>query len=362
MLNTPQHADGFSYLYAGDTFGNPPEVWYDAVTHPGRYRGTGGVLEISVGIDPYSDYFGGLDDIDKDNLIISTQNVINTWNSLIPTTDNLLFGVDNNIPTGYYDFESTLLHEMGHALGLGHPNLGVQTGVSGTNTNFTQSTKGTDGYFTFGVGSDGIKGSSDDIRGDDLNLNWFRKSNNDPFTIDSVVDSTTYSRDTNDLPIGHNYSTNADRDVAEDIFNLDNTEAVLQQGMLADEAQRTLGHDDVAGIRYAMSGLDELAGTDDDYTISLTYAGLDPFADISIGFNYNTSLAYAVVNSFSIQDTHHFSVKGASIYFNAGEDWFFNDNIPNSPPHSPEPSTLVLFGIGALGLIGYVIRRKKKSA
>jgi len=93
-------------------------------------------------------------------------------------------------------------------------------------------------------------------------------------------------------------SNNADRDVAEDIFNLYNTEAVMQQGILYDEAQHTLGHDDVAGIRYAMSGLDELAGTPDDYTISLTYAGLNPFANITIGFNHTrTSFASTFVNS-----------------------------------------------------------------
>ena len=30
----------------------------------------------------------------------------------------------------------------------------------------------------------------------------------------------------------------------------------------------------VAGLKYAMSGLDELSGTDDDYTFTLVYNGL----------------------------------------------------------------------------------------
>jgi len=347
MLNTPQHADGFSYVFAGDTFG------VDVVTHPYGYLGTGGVLNISVGIDSTSAYANEME--------ISTQNVINTWNSLAPTTGNLLFGVDNNIPTGEVDFESTLLHEMGHALGLGHPNLGVQPSVSGINTNFTQSTKGTDGNFTFDAGSDGIKGSSDDNRGDDVNLNWFDMSNNNPFDINTVVDSTTYSRDTaNDLPFGHSYSANADRNVGA-LLGYSNTEAVMQQGAYTDEAQRTLGYDDVAGIRYAMSGLDELAGTLDDYTISLSYAEQDAFADIVIDFD-NTQAGFAAtyLSGSEIDATGHYRILSSSIYFNTGYDWFFND-VENSTP-IPEPSTLVLFGIGALGLIGYGIHRKKKSS
>ena len=342
MLNTPQHADGFSYAFADDTFG------YDVVTHPFGYLGTGGVLDISVGIDPTSVY--------TDEMVISTQNVINTWNSLIPTTGNLLF----NQISGY-DFESVLLHEMGHALGLGHPNLASESKLPNSNDwDYTKATEGDNGVFELNPGTDGVRGSSDDIRGDDVNLNWFRKSNNNPFTIAETVDSTSYSRDTtNDLPSGHNYSTNADRDVAT-LLGYSNTEAVMQQGVYPDEAQRTLGHDDVAGIRYAMSGLDELAGTSDDYTISLSYAE-SAFANIVIDFDHTkTDFAATSLLGSEIDATGHFRITGSTIYFNTGYDWFFN-NVENSTP-IPEPSTLVLFGIGTLGLIGYGICRKKKSA
>ncbi len=105
--------------------------------------------------------------------------------------------------------------------------------------------------------ADGISGSSDDIRDDDDNLHWFRKSNNNPFTIAATVDASTYSRNLGDLPGGHSFAANADRTVGTLLGAVANTEAVMQQGTYIDEAQRTLGHDDVATLRYAMSGINE---------------------------------------------------------------------------------------------------------
>src|SRR6185436_16298500 len=119
---------------------------------------------------------------------------------------------------------------------------------------------------------DNVIGSSDDNRGDDVNLHWFRKSNDDPFTIASTVDQTTYSRNVLDLPFGHNFTANADRTVAT-LLGHPNTEAVMQRGAFYDENQRSLTADDVATLRLGMSGLDMTAGTADDYTISLVYAG-----------------------------------------------------------------------------------------
>ena len=149
-----------------------------------------------------------------------------------------------------FDFESVALHELGHALGLGHPNLEVSIRVG---DDYTNSTTGANGTFDLARGPDGILGSRDDQRGDDLNLHWFRKSNNNPFTIDSTIDSTTYSSDVKDLPAGHNYPANANRRVGA-ALGVANTEAVMQSGLFADEARRTLNHDDVATLRFAMSG------------------------------------------------------------------------------------------------------------
>ncbi len=118
-----------------------------------------------------------------------------------------------------------------------------------------------------------------------------------------MIDST-YSRELANLPPDDHYSANADQDVsALGRYGVPNTEAVMQQGASYDEAQRTLSADDVAGIRYAMSGLNELQGTADDYTIHLIYAGLTSAANIVIGFNNSqTGFATTYVNGAYLFD------------------------------------------------------------
>jgi hypothetical protein len=203
-----------------------------------------------------------------------------------------------------------------------------------------------------------VIGSSDDLRGDDVNLNYFKTADNNPFTLPATIDSTTYSRDTSNLPSGDNYAANGDRAVAA-LLGYADTESVMQQQAFYDEAQRTLAAEDVAGIRYAMSGLDELQGTADDYTLALIYAGLTTSADIVIDFdNSQAGFAATYYGGSSIGGTDHWRITSASIYFNDGYDWFFND-----VQQIPEPSSVAaLVGMGITGLIGYRWRRKKRAA
>ena len=77
------------YLFAGETNG------VNLVMHPLGYLGTGGTVSISVGIDPTS--------ANAASMATSVQNIVNTFNSLNPTTGNLVFGGANNIPTTFFD-------------------------------------------------------------------------------------------------------------------------------------------------------------------------------------------------------------------------------------------------------------------
>ena len=343
-----QNLQAATYIFAGEANG------VDVVTHPHGYSGTGGILTVTVGIDPTSSNAAAM--------VIPTQNVIATWNGLVPTLHNVQFGV---IAGGQMDFESVLLHEMGHSIGLGHVNLASEAMLADSDDeNYSNTTNGVDNTFNLGIGGDGVRGSSDDIRGDDVNLNYFRIGVNNPFTLDAIVDSTTYTRDITggNLPMGHTFVANADRDVA-DLLGIDDgnplteTESVMQQGSFFGEIQRTLGHDDVIGIRYAMAGLDEIQGTADDYILNLVFAGLTTSADIVIDFD-NTRTGFAVSSSSGIflnDDEDHLAITTNQIFFNTGFNWHFNDTP------IPEPSTYILLGMIGIGLAGYWKSQSEKK-
>ncbi|GAB4189261.1 MAG: hypothetical protein Tsb002_16150 [Wenzhouxiangellaceae bacterium] len=291
----------------------------DRITHPSGYTGSGGVLDVTVCINPSSESIA--------EMIVSVENVVNTFNELQPTTGNVLLGGSNDIPSGAIDFESTVLHEVGHCIGLAHPNLASESGLAGADRNYTKSDEGPNNTFDLGIGNDGLRGSGDDLRGDDINLHWFRMSNNNPFSIDAVVDVSTYSRDLDDLPGGDTYAANADRDVS-GLFGIPTTEAVMQQGAFSDEDQRALGHDDVATLRLGMAGLDETQGTGDDYTLNLIYGGVASGCDVTITVT-GASFAFCSVPTTTISGNHR-RVTTANAQFGsaANFNWFFNPN-PN---------------------------------
>jgi len=304
----------------------------DVITHPTGYNGQAEELVVTVGISPLSSYAVEME--------IPVLNAINTWNQMIPTLGNVRLD-DTIVPRHMFDFESVVLHELGHCIGLGHPNLASESGLAGDEKNYTNALPGNNNQFDLNRGIDGIIGSGDDLRGDDINLHWFNKEHNNPFILPEIVDQTTYSRDLTDLPPGHNFAANADRDFSF-LLGLPETEAVMQQGIFTGESRRTLVADDIATLRIAMSGLDGVQGTSDDYTLVLQYVGFTEDADIVIGFDNSAAFSACRITGFFIQSSeNHVAIEKGRISFNTEFDWFFNSIITPVVPDQPVLSVQV---------------------
>ena len=308
---SPTRVDAGAFLIPG--LSNPdPNI----VTHAPNYSGAGGEITVTVCIDPM--------DPNAATLETPIKNVVSAFNAFAPVEPNLKFGNDNNVPGPSFDFESVMLHEVGHCLGLGHPNVASESGLPNAEQDSTSVQVGTNATFDVDAGTDALFGSSDDVRGDDVNLQWYEPGVNNPFLMPATVDSLTYSR-TGTLPAGHSFAANADRQVGA-LLGIADTEAVMQQGTFNDEAQRELGVDDVATLMFAGTGYDEIAGTADDYTVKMEYVGLTTSCDIAVepstsGFAFcGVGLTSNVLN--------HWRVTSGTIEYNSTlTGWFFNPDL-----------------------------------
>ena len=280
-----------AFVFAGEANG------VDLITHPIGYTGSQNSLTLEVCIKPSSLVPAGAALTDME---IPVQNNIAIWNQLQPIVGNALLGGASNLASNEIDFESVALHELGHCIGLAHVNAASESGLSGNDTNYTNATDGIDNLFNINAGVDGIRGTSDDIRGDDVNLHWFRTDSNDPgqLPLPTPVDASTYDVDILSLPAGHEFAANLDRTAAGTMGHPNTstvrTEAVMQQTSYPDEDQWRLTADGVAIILLAASGADETAGTADDYILNLTYGGISSASscDLTMEFTSMGGLAF----------------------------------------------------------------------
>ncbi|MDF1656883.1 MAG: hypothetical protein P1U58_04680 [Verrucomicrobiales bacterium] len=300
----------------------------EIIVHPAGYEGRGGELVVTLGLHPD---FADL----EDEIAFSAEHVAAIWDSLLVWEENL--GPSIEIPKiGGTDFFGTLIHEFGHTLGIAHPTLMAnEVNASRGRGKFSMAEPGPNGKFDIDEGPDGIRGSSDDDRGDDINTVYFKKSDNNPFSLpeDDVIDSTTYSRNLEDLPSGSTSPNVASREVAADLFSLPNTEAMIVGGgsLVPAQIRRGLGADDVAAIRYAMSGVDELQGTPDDYSLKIKWVGLSDSSDVIIRFDRPDGYAAAFVGVRAISGNHKAMGKNRIINY--------NPNLPgNRAWYFPQPS------------------------
>ena len=310
LLGSVTQAHSGAFIFAGDSNG------VNLITHPQGYISSPpDVLEVEVCINPNSTV--------TNELVIPVQNIVNTFNKFESKDSNVNFG---EIPFSNFDWESVALHEVGHCLGLAHPNLGGQTtnGVSGDDTNFTNTTLGADGADDFGIGSDGIRGSRDDNRHDDQNLHWFNIGINNPFIASPPFDSSNYSRDVTDLPNSHNFVANADFNVGSSL-GFSNSEAVMQQGTSNNQTQRDLGVDDVATLSLGMSSTDLIAGTQDDYSIKLSYGGISNASSCDINISHIVTSGFAVCRTGGqFVNGNHVRITTAEIEISDAFEWYYN--------------------------------------
>lgn len=304
-----------AYIFAGEGNG------VDAITHPSGYTGNGGVLNVGVCIQPTSD--------NAQQLVIPLQNNIAVWNDLQPVASNLDPGAVSGL-----DVESVLLHELGHCVGLAHVNAASESGLS--ENDYTKATDGGNNIFDVNPGPDGVPGSADDIRGDDVNLHWFNP-NNDPFQlpIATPVDTTVYQRDSAFLPGGDNFAANASRELAADL-GLAPAEAVMQQLTYSGETQREIISDGATTIMLAESGIDETAGTADDYQLNLVYEGITTGSQCDITVTMSTSSGFASCSTNgSFLGNGHIRITTATIQLGSNYSWHFNTEPRgggNQPP------------------------------
>lgn len=257
---------------------------------------------------------------------------------------NRLQGVNSNVTAGpgpgLVDFESVMLHELTHCMGLDHNTLGPSELSSGDIANdarffYTNARPGPNTVFNTAAGVDTIRASRDDVRLDDENKHWFRLglNANDPFAaLPAVIDQTTWTRDTLNLPVGHTSaeavtSFSPCQPAAANTATLrgvPGTMAVMMPVLCSNNSVRKLQYDDVATYRIARAGYNGTQGNADDYTWTLTYAGRTANCNIPISLvGAGTGFAQCNVGFTSGQSGDTVLTSMAVIALDS-VNWFYN--------------------------------------
>jgi uncharacterized repeat protein (TIGR01451 family) len=304
-------------------FSNRPP---NQVVHPNGYSGAGGEVTVDVCLDSNAMPLSG-------NPEQAIRNVVAAYNRNTAVLGNL---ATNN--AGKVDFESVLLHETGHCIGMDHNALGPsEIGTQDFNhpqLYFSNAKRGGNAAFNTSAGADGVRGTRDDVRDDDVNISWFRKGVNDPWAIPSgTIDRVTYGVDLSDLPPNYNFvelaSSFAPCNGGQPNSSLLNAKPSTQNTMFpvlcTNSFLRDLAPDDLTTLRIARAGTDGMQGTGDDYTTRLQYVGISSSCDIVVQFVNNAGFAFCQVGA-SGPPGGDLTITTAFARFQNSVDWHFNQS------------------------------------
>lgn len=263
------------------------------VTHAGGYTGTGGERVVNVCLDPAAMPQSG-------DPVQATRNAIAEFNRFQATLGNVTNAVAAGVPSGQVDYQSILLHELGHCTGLDHnvlgpAEVGCSLGSMGTCNN-SPTLFYTNTFPMIGVanpGVDGARATGDDVR-TDANRHWYRAGVNNPFAEPPTADRVTHVQ-SGSLPPGDLFAEAATSYApCSEGTATSNTSAANGQPATSDvmfpilctnNVVRDLSPNDRTTFRIARAGADGVAGNADDYTVRLNFLGTTQTGcDIQIRF------------------------------------------------------------------------------
>ena len=301
------------------------------VMHPSNYNGAGGEVVVNVCLDPALPPVAG-------NATQATANAVAEFNRFEGALGNVVNAL--SVGAAGVDYQSILMHEMGHCLGLDHNVLGpseVGCSLGGTcpgspSLFFTNALEGTNGVINPDDGADNQRGTGDDLRGDDVSRHWHRNNANNPFETPAVVDRTTHSQggalgggDTFPEAVT-SFSPCIQGPVTSNTSAANGqppTSDVMFPVLCTNNVVRDLSPNDRNTFRIARAGLDGVAGNADDYTVRLNFQGTN-LTGCNVRIRFPSGGGFFCGVSFNVLGNGDLRIIDGTINLQRETGWFFN--------------------------------------